>query len=188
MPVRKRRRALYTSKRQNWATPAALCALIARLWGGIALDPCAARHSRIRARARYFTGGLERPWPARGLVYVNPPYDEIAKWAARCLEHARAGGEVLMLVPARVDTRWFKLLRRAPGVAFVEGRLRFELPGARRESAPFPSAWVYSGRRSVAFEQLCEASRAYVVVCEPARPRAVRGTSVRVGRRVARAA
>lgn len=184
MPVRKHRGALYTSKRGDWATPATTCAAILRAFRSIALDPCAARHSKVKAARRYFTGGLERPWPLRGLVYVNPPYGKpMPQWVARCVEHVRAGGEVLLLVPARTDTAWWARITDCPGVAvgFIRGRLRFELPGVVPESAPFPCALIYYGPRRAQFLQLAKAARARVWL--PAS--ATHGTSTRAVQRAA---
>jgi site-specific DNA-methyltransferase (adenine-specific) len=148
--------ALFSSAESDWATPAELCAAIVRAFGCIALDPCAARHSAIVANVRYFVRGVDRPWPARGLVYCNPPYGRaLSSWADACARHARAGGEVLALVPARTDTRWFATLTpEGVTVCLVRGRLRFERPGGARESAPFPSALVYFGQRPRAFARL----------------------------------
>jgi phage N-6-adenine-methyltransferase len=183
----KSRAALYTSKHDNWATPRGVLEAIRRTFGAIALDPCAARHSKLQARARYFTGGLDRPWPALGLVYVNPPYGKTMRaWADHCVAYAAAGGEVLLLVPARTDTVWWDRLTApdAAAVAFVRGRLRFELPGAT-ECAPFPSALVYLGHRSDRFEQLAKRVRASVWTRAPATLRASRGKSRPAIRRAA---
>lgn len=188
MAHRKARRALYTSKRDDWATPAPVVVAIRRAFGAIALDPCAARHSTVQARARYFTRGLERPWPAAGFVFVNPPYGKTMRaWADRCVAYARAGGEILLLVPARVDTVWWDRLTQDPAaaVAFVRGRLRFELPGAS-ESAPFPSAFVYFGHRPERFAQLASQVRATVWKrAQVSPPRVARERSRSAARRAA---
>ncbi len=79
--------------------------------------------------------GLAQPWT--GTVWCNPPYGrEIGKWIKKGSESAEGGATVVMLLPARTDTRWFHdyIYHRAE-IRFVRGRLRFS--GA--DAAPFPS-------------------------------------------------
>lgn len=83
----------------------------------------------------------------RGAVYVNPPYGRgIGDWVAKAAETAKQGRTVVMLLPARTDTRYFHEhiwsgSRPKPGVEvrFVPGRLKF---GGHKNSAPFPSVVV----------------------------------------------
>jgi site-specific DNA-methyltransferase (adenine-specific) len=76
-------------------------------------------------------------------VFLNPPYGrEIVRWMAR----AKLEGQkvpVVVLVPARTDTRWFweSALDGASDVRLLRGRLQFEAEGATA-AAPFPSAVV----------------------------------------------
>jgi hypothetical protein len=90
-------------------------------------------------------------WHRAGLVYVNPPYSAMAAWAAKVANEAIGGAEVVTLVAARPDSRWFfrMVWDTAQAVCFWKGRLRFV--GAA-SSAPFPSALVYHGPRPWAFE------------------------------------
>ena len=62
------------------------------------------------------------------------------------LEHQEASKPdtlVVLLVPARTDTRWFQnhILHRAE-VRFLPGRLKYEVNGQAGEAAPFPSMIV----------------------------------------------
>lgn len=59
------------------------------------------------------------------------------------MEASRKGTLVVMLLPARTDTRWFQqfILNRAE-VRFLKGRLRFETNGIPGGPAPFPSMIV----------------------------------------------
>ena len=59
-------------------------------------------------------------------------------WARKCFEASRAGALVVLLAPARTDTRWFhdSVYCKATEIRFVKGRLRF---GDCKQSAPFPS-------------------------------------------------
>ena len=111
------------------------------------LDPAATPEN---ARApRFYTpadDGLTKDWFGR--VWVNPPYSGVRDWVRKAVAEAqRAEVEyVVMLLPARTDTRWFHDLVRphAQQVIFVRGRLKFK-GGA--SSAPFPSMLViFDGR------------------------------------------
>jgi hypothetical protein len=55
-----------------------------------------------------------------------------------------------MLIPARVDTAWFHdYIWQKPGVEFtpLKGRLRFENPDHKLNTAPFPSMIVKFNNR-----------------------------------------
>lgn len=127
----------------QWNTPDEIIEFVARVLGGIDLDPCSDAGRNVPA-ARHYTqsdDGLSKPW--RGTVYVNPPYSEAKAWVDKLNEEIAASNVTgaVVLVPARPDTRWFDALRDYP-VCFVRGRLRFK--GAR-DPAPFPSALFYLG-------------------------------------------
>jgi site-specific DNA-methyltransferase (adenine-specific) len=78
---------------------------------------------------------------------MNPPYGRnIGAWVDRLVEAHAAGAvpEAVALVPARVDTAWWRRLASSCAlVLFFRGRLRFV---GNEGSAPFPSALVYLGR------------------------------------------
>ena len=52
-----------------------------------------------------------------------------------------------MLIPARTDTSyWHDYIFGKAEIQFLRGRLKFELNGVAKDSAPFPSALViYKG-------------------------------------------
>jgi hypothetical protein len=105
--------------------------------------------------------GLSRPW--NGRVYLNPPYSYIARWTQKLLAEHESGNvhEAIALVPARVDTAWFRPFGRA---VFVSGRLKFS---NSENSAPFPSALLYLGQRWNNFkEQFADIGHAWVKECE----------------------
>ena len=92
--------------------------------------------------ARYYTpemDGLSQPWT--GTVWCNPPYGrKIGEWVRRGYWASLSGNTVVMLLPARTDTRWFHnyVYERAE-IRYVRGRLRF---GGAKNGAPFPSMVV----------------------------------------------
>jgi phage N-6-adenine-methyltransferase len=137
---RRARSVHFRSDTCEWATPPELFAQLAARFGGFDLDPCA---SPENAKCpRYFTrqdDGLRQPWTGR--VFCNPPYGrEIARWVEKAWEAAQATAEVVvLLLPARTDTRWWHDYCARGEVEFLPGRVRF---GGAAAGAPFPSAVV----------------------------------------------
>ena len=82
-------------------------------------------------------------------VWVNPPYGrEIGAWVEKAdRESQKPNTIVVMLLPARTDTRWWQdhVIPHATEVAFIRGRLKFTLSGHPQGTAPFPSALVRFG-------------------------------------------
>lgn len=88
----------------------------------------------------YGEGGIENDaieadW-AGMTVFLNPPYSAAGGFVAKAREEADKGATVVLLIPARTDTRyWHKYVWSKetgtwyPGVEcrFVPGRLQFEL-------------------------------------------------------------
>lgn len=76
-------------------------------------------------------------------VFCNPPYGrkETGEWVEKCaLESRKPNTTVVMLIPARTDTRWFhEYIYHKAEIRFIKGRLKF---GNAQNSAPFPSMVV----------------------------------------------
>ncbi len=107
------------------------------------MNPCADPNRQVPVTADYTTAddGLIRPW--HGRVFVTPPYGRpIGAWVHNCLAEYAAGcvTEATVLLPARVDTRWFRRFAGHP-VAFWRGRPRFPPPGSRRSPPRSPAPW-----------------------------------------------
>lgn len=142
-------KAMFSSGSDEWATPQELFdALNAEF--AFTLDPCA--NEENHKCERFFTreqNGLLQNWGGE-TVFCNPPYGkELPKWVKKASDEASKGNTtVVMLIPARTDTRYFhELIWNQPGVEvrFLRGRLKF---GAAKNSAPFPSMVVIFGRRN----------------------------------------
>lgn len=86
---------------------------------------------------------LVRDWGAasyRGWIWLNPPYGrEISKFMAKANEEVKKGANIVALVPARTDTRWWWDSVIMHEVRFVRGRLKFS---GSKQFAPFPNAVV----------------------------------------------
>ena len=97
--------------------------------------------------ARYFTpedNGLAQTWT--GVCWCNPPYGrEIGKWVQKAAMSAnKNGATVVMLLPARTDTKWFhRYIYGKAEIRFIAGGLKF---GGGKHNAPFPSMVVVFGR------------------------------------------
>ena len=102
------------------------------------LDPCA--NDTNHKCKKYFTkteNGLLQNWDDE-IVFCNPPYGrEIGKWVKKAAE---SKATVVMLLPARTDTKWFHdYIYEKAEIRFIKGRLKF---GEAQNSAPFPSMVV----------------------------------------------
>lgn len=91
-------------------------------------------------------------WHQFHTVYCNPPYGkQIERWVAKAAEESRKGAVVVMLLPARTDTRWFHehcYNRQDVEIRFIKGRIKYRL-GDKSAPAPFPSMLVIFGARSL---------------------------------------
>lgn len=133
--------ALFTSASDEWATPQDF---FDRLNAEFAftLDVAATIEN---AKTEYFMteadDALAQPWRRESKsVWCNPPYSAIDKWVAKAHEESQKGATVVMLIPARTDTKyWHAHVMKASEIRLVKGRLKF---GEGKNSAPFPSAVV----------------------------------------------
>ena len=131
--------SLYSSKTDMWETPQDLFDDLDREFN-FDLDVCATQENA--KCKRYYTpeqDGLSQPWD--GTCWCNPPYGrDIGQWVRRALFASFGGSTVVMLLPARTDTKWFHdyIYKRAE-IRFVKGRLKF---GNSKDNAPFPSMIV----------------------------------------------
>lgn len=129
----------FSSKTDNWATPQDFFNKMEILYGKFDLDVCADKNNA--KCEKFYTiddDGLNQEW--NGKCWMNPPYGRtIGKWVKKAAE---CGSEVVALLPARTDTRWFHDYINSNSnaeVTFIKGRLKF---GDSKNSAPFPSMVV----------------------------------------------
>ena len=136
---------MMTSLTDEWATPKELFKQLNAEFS-FTLDPCCTVEN---AKCdKYYTkedDGLSKSW-SNEVVFMNPPYGrEIGKWVKKGFEEwDKENTTVVMLLPARTDTRWFHdYIYNKAEVRFIKGRLKFnDCPNP----APFPSMIVvYKG-------------------------------------------
>lgn len=135
-------KVLFSSKTDLWSTPQDFYDKLNKEFN-FTLDPCATDDNH--KCGKYFTiddDGLKQNWEGN-IVFCNPPYGrEIYKWVEKCYnESKKKSTTVVMLIPARTDTRYFHefIYHKAKDIRFVKGRLKF---GGSKNSAPFPSMIV----------------------------------------------
>lgn len=131
---------MYSSKSDEWATPQSFFDEINNEFQ-FDLDVCATDENH--KCDRYFTvqdNGLEKNWGGCR-VFCNPPYSKISQWVEKAFYETRNENTlVVMLIPARTDTRYFHdYIYNRSEIRFVKGRLKF---GDGKNSAPFPSMLV----------------------------------------------
>lgn len=131
---------MFSSATDQWATPQEFFDKLHEEFH-FELDACADETNH--KCEMYFdreTDGLSQEWDRT--TWCNPPYGkEIGKWVAKAAEQSEKHGvTVVMLLPARTDTRWFHdYIYGRSEIRFVKGRLKF---GGGRNPAPFPSMIV----------------------------------------------
>ena len=130
---------MFSSKTDLWETPQDFFDEL-DLEFHFDLDVCAIPQNA--KCVRYYTpeeDGLSQPW--EGTCWCNPPYGwEIGRWVKKAADSAAWGATVVMLLPARTDTRWFHdYIYGRTEIRFARGRLKF---GGAKNSAPFPSMVV----------------------------------------------
>ena len=135
----------FSSKTDDWATPQYIFDLYNSLYD---FDLDAAASSKNHKVGNWYgldhedetrRDGLSVEWDG-SKVWLNPPYGRtIGEWVKKAHEHASKGNTVVLLLPARTDTRWFHDYVMGRQIQFIKGRLKF---GDATNSAPFPSMIV----------------------------------------------
>lgn len=142
-----------TSDKQDWETPQELFDSL-DVEFDFELDAFA---SDTNAKCKnYFTEGddaFKQDWTKYRSIYINPPYtsrvqDKVLKKVMDTINHPDWSGVIVLLLPARTDTkRWHDyIFNKADDIRFLRGRLKFEVDGVPKGSSTFPSAViVYRG-------------------------------------------
>ena len=113
---------VYSSRTDLWETPQDFFDTLDKEFH-FDLDVCAIpENAKCR---RFFTPGMDgltREWA--GTVWCNPPYGrKVVEWVQKAAE---SNCTVVMLLPARTDTKWFHdYIYGKAEIRFVRGRLKF---------------------------------------------------------------
>ena len=139
-------KALFSTGKDDWATPPALFNALDKEFG-FTLDACA-NESNYKLKHYYSetSNGLIQDWSGE-VVFCNPPYSRKGKqseWIKKSYEESLKGATVVMLIPARTDTKAFHnlIFNKAAEIRFIRGRVKFEVDGQPQDAAPFPSMIV----------------------------------------------
>ena len=130
---------MFSSKTDLWETPKDLFDKLNNEFH-FTLDVCATpENAKCDSFYTKEQDGLSQQW--KGVVWCNPPYGkQIGSWVRRGFFASISGNTVVMLLPARTDTRWFhEYIYGKAEIRFIRGRLKF---GGSKNSAPFPSMIV----------------------------------------------
>lgn len=138
-------RVEHRSGKDDWETPSSIFDPLNREFT-FDLDVCATRdNTKCGKWLSPEQDGLKVAWHIsanRGTCWCNPPYSKWQAWVEKAATEAKKGATVVMLLPARTDTRAFHShIWQQPLVElrFIKGRVKFV--GAEH-GAPFPSMIV----------------------------------------------
>lgn len=115
-----------SSESEHWCTPPEVLAPV-RSFAPIRFDPFSNGRSLVRALEAVSppADSLILDWPTDGCIWCNPPYGRaLGRCAAKIAEQAARGAEILTLVPARTDTKWWRQLAPVCWCAW-QGRICF---------------------------------------------------------------
>ena len=145
----------------DWQTPDPILDRVRRV-GPIGLDPCTVAENPTGARAIItkddVPDGLEANWFGRAkgeLVFANIPYGRgvVAEWAAKIVEEASRGVEIIALTRGDMSTRWARQMAIAARLVCFPPRIRFK--GANG-SPNFSNTVFYYGPRPETFRRAFE--------------------------------
>lgn len=146
------RKLMFSSELDTWCTPSELFNNLQKEFRFTLDSACSKKTALCK---KFFTpkeNGLGQDWKNE-IVFVNPPYGrKIGDWVQKSCDEGYYGtAKVVMLIPARTDTRYFHdyILGKAE-IRFIKGRLKFinhEKEGNKLSPAPFPSMIVIFGNK-----------------------------------------
>lgn len=137
-------KVMFSSKTPEWPTPQDFYDSLNAKYH-FTLDPASTdENCKCENHFTIEQDGLKCDWAGHS-VFCNPPYgrQQIGKWVQKAYDESKKPGtSVVMLLPARTDTKWFHDYCMKGTVEFLRGRLKF---GDSKNAAPFPSMIVRFG-------------------------------------------
>lgn len=133
----------FSSERNDWGTPWPFFYRLKKEFP-FTLDVCATREN-TKCKAFYppERDALTKRWHTivgpENWAWMNPPYGRgIDAWVEKACTESRYGLNIVCLLPARLDTKWFHnhVFGKAAEIRLIQGRLKFD---GHENSAPFPS-------------------------------------------------
>lgn len=101
--------------KQTYATPREFVLAVEKRFGAIVFDLAAEAETSKAGPYSCFTkedDALVKDWvedaSGAGWLWLNPPFGDIASFAAKCAHESARGARILMLVPASIGSNWFR--------------------------------------------------------------------------------
>lgn len=136
---------MMSSLRTDWRTPRRLFEMLNREFH-FSLDLCATPDNTLAPHwIEPDEDSLSKEWWSLSngeAWWCNPPYGRgLGDWIEKAYRTSRTADSptIVMLLPARTDTKWFHNYCLKGEIRFLRGRLHFDDGGGR---APFPSMIV----------------------------------------------
>jgi hypothetical protein len=132
--------------KQDYGTPIAFIQAVEKRFGPLVADLACTRANAKAPKGYHFDDGMDSlayDWAddfPTGNLWLNPPFADIAPWAAKCDLESNRHGLILLLTPASIGSNWFA--QHVHGKAMVLGlapRLTFE-----GTSDPYPKDLMLS--------------------------------------------
>lgn len=124
----------FSHESDNWRTPSELYKAFMEL----GFVDCFPYKSDVDEFSKNYIGGHR--------LFINPPFSkmmEVSKWVVK---QFNLGNTIALLIPARTDTKYFRMLIDELGsyisIIFITGRLKYNDAG----SAPFPTMLIIINR------------------------------------------
>jgi DNA (cytosine-5)-methyltransferase 1 len=125
-----------TRTKQDYRTPPEFIRAVEKRFGQIVLDLAAKDGDECKPLLAHITpeeDSLVTPWPttrhSSGVYFLNPPFADIAPWAAKCAAWRREGAPgvvTALLVPASVDAEWWSASVRGAAITYAcKSRIKF---------------------------------------------------------------
>lgn len=133
--------------KQDYGTPMAFIHAVEDRFGSLRFDlACTSENCKAPA-GYYFDEGvdsLKQEWAkdwTDGNLWLNPPFGDIAPWAAKChAESQKRRGAIFLLTPASIGSNWFaEHVHRKARVLGLSPRMSFE-----GTTAPYPKDLMLS--------------------------------------------
>lgn len=128
----------FSHNHDDWRTPSELY----KAFMGLGFVDCFPYKSDVDEFSKNYRG--------RHRLFINPPFSkmmEVSKWVIKQFNN---GNIIALLIPARTDTKYFRLLCDVLGfymtIIFITGRLKYNDLG----TAPFPTMLIILRKTALA--------------------------------------
>lgn len=130
-----------TRNNDQWATPTNIYNLIVHEYGYVDFNPL----------CENYDDSLKKEFDCD--LYCNPPFSNIEPFVDYMIEHNKKGYRVLMLLPVRSGTKWFRkiMFNNHCFIGFFTQRLHFN----DLKSAPFDCMLVFFTKSKIMCPKVC---------------------------------